>query len=551
MKKRFHFILLISLAFACTNRKQQVDQLILGATIYSMDKDSTTYSAMAISNGKIIALGEEKDFKQKYSSKEVISLHGKFIYPGFIDAHSHFYGLGESLVNADLRGIKSEEEMIQKLRSLNSVEGTTDNQKIPTSIIGRGWDQNLWEGKKFPNNAELNKLFPDVPVCLTRIDGHAALVNQKALDLAGINIDSKISGGDFIKENGKLTGVLIDNAVDLVKAQLPEPSKEEKKEIILKAQTKCLKYGLTTVSDAGITKELIELYSEMHASGELKIRIYAMANPTQPTLGWLIKNGPVKEERLHVQSVKYYMDGAMGSRGACLLEDYTDQPNNRGFLLNSIDSLKALAELLRENNLQLNIHCIGASANRITLKIMADVLGNDTTRRWRIEHLQLISAADLIYLKKCRIIPSMQPTHATSDASWVSERLGISRLKYAYALKTCLANAGMIALGTDFPVEEINPFYTFYSAITRKHPVTGMTYDWLQSEKLTRYQTLQGMTIWAAYSQFEESQKGSLEPNKLADFIVMDKDLLHIPEYEVVSLLPEQVYINGKLVAGK
>jgi predicted amidohydrolase YtcJ len=551
MKKRFHFVLIISLAFACTNRKQQVDQLILGPTIYSMDKDSTTYTAMAISNGKIIALGEEKEFKQKYSSKNVISLHGKFIYPGFIDAHSHFYGLGESLVNVDLRGLKSEEEMIQKLKSINSVEGTTNNKKTPTSIIGRGWDQNLWKEKKFPTNTELNKLFPDIPVCLTRIDGHAALVNQKALDLAGITVQSKISGGDFIKENGKLTGVLIDNAVDLVKAQLPEPSKEEKKEIILKAQNECLKYGLTTVTDAGIDKELIELYSEMHASGELILRIYAMANPTQPTLGWLIKNGPVKEERLHVQSVKYYMDGAMGSRGACLLEDYTDQPNNRGFLLNSTDSLKALAILLRENNLQLNVHCIGDSANRITLKIMADVLGTDTTRRWRIEHLQLISASDLIYLKKCRIIPSMQPTHATSDASWVSERLGNERLKYAYALKTCLANAGMIALGTDFPVEEINPFYTFYSAITRKNPTTGITYDWLQAEKLTRYQTLQGMTIWAAYAQFEESDKGSLEPNKLADFIVMDKDLFQVSEEEVASLRPSQVYINGKLVAGK
>jgi len=525
-----------------------------------MDKDSSKYTAMAISDGRIVDVGNEEILK-KYSGEIELKLTGKFIYPGLIDAHSHFYGLGESMVTVDLRGIESEEDMNSKVREFYSVETPSSSTKKSTSVQGRGWDQNLWESKKFPTNVELNKMFPDIPVCLKRIDGHAALVNQKALDMAGIDENSKISGGEFIKENGKLTGVLIDNAVDLVTAKLPEPTKEEKKHAILKAEKECLKYGLTTVCDAGIDKVLIDLYDEMHKSGELQIRIYAMANPTQPTLNWLLENGPFKTDRLHVTSVKYYMDGAMGSRGACLLEDYSDQPGHRGFLLNSIDSLRGLAKILKENNLQLNVHCIGDSTNRVTLKIMAEVLGDDSTSRWRIEHMQLISELDLKYLEQLKIIPSMQPTHASSDFPWVLERIGNDRFRLAYAFKTCLLRSGTIALGTDFPVEEINPFKTYFAAITERgflEDSEDLAYGnvkvqtakkKVKPEHLTPYETLRGMTIWAAYAQFEENEKGSLEKNKFADFIVMDQDIFTSTKEDLDKLIPFYVYINGKLVA--
>lgn len=547
MNKRSIFSLLVCILFGCMGGQQEVDLMIVGATIYTMDEDSTVCDVMVIDDGKIIAMGNNS-LRLKYKGKKYINLEGKFIYPGFIDAHSHFYGLGQSIVTIDLRGVQSEEDMMAKV-NIFTKETTTSGKNMPSSIIGRGWDQNLWKSKKFPSNKQLNKLYPDVPVCLTRIDGHAALVNQKALELAGITADSKVSGGEFIKENGELTGVLIDNAVDLVTSKLPQPSKEEKRTAILRAQDTCFKYGLTTVCDAGIDKELIDLYNEMHQSGELQIRIYAMAKPTQPTLNWLLQNGELKTEKLHVNSVKYYMDGAMGSRGACLLEDYADQPRHKGFLLNSTDSLKALAIKLRDKKLQLNVHCIGDSTNRITLQIMSEVLGDNATSRWRIEHMQLITEKELEILEKNRIIPSMQPTHATSDAPWVTERLGKDRMKYAYALKTCMTKAGTIALGTDFPVEEVNPIYTFYTAITRKSPFTKNSYDLTITEKLTRYQALQGMTIWAAYAQFEENEKGSLSVGKFADFIVMEKDLLTIGEDEIPGVLPSNVYLNGKLVA--
>jgi len=548
MNQFFLFSVFLMLMVSCTNKKQKVDFIFYNTTIYTMEGDSEKYEAMVVEKGKIKALGTTNDILKQYQSDSTINLKGKFIYPGLIDAHSHFYGLAQGIVTVDLRGVQSEEDMMNKV-NIFTKENTSSNKKNPTSIVGRGWDQNLWKSKKFPDNKELNKMYPDIPVCLTRIDGHAALVNKKALDLAGITVDSKIMGGEFIKENGELTGVLIDNAVDLVTSKLPQPTKEEKIAAILKAQDTCFKYGLTTVCDAGIDKELIDLYNEMHQSGKLKIRIYAMASPTQPTLNWLLNNGELKTEYLHVNSVKFYMDGAMGSRGACLINDYTDQPNHKGFLLNPIDSLKQLGIKLRDKNLQLNVHCIGDSANRITLQLMSEILENDSTSRWRIEHMQLIAENELSILKKNKIIPSMQPTHATSDAPWVTERLGKKRMKYAYALKTCMQNAGCIALGTDFPVEEVNPFYTFYTAITRKSPATKNSYDLVIEEKLTRYQTLQGMTIWAAYAQFEEKEKGSLKPGKVADFIVMDKDIFTLDENQIPILLPSQVYLNGKLVA--
>ncbi len=528
---------------SCDSRKK-VDKIIWGGEFHAMDEDSTVFNCMAIDEGRIVATGTQEDVMKKFTSDTILKMFDMHIFPGFIDAHSHFYGLGQSIVTIDLRGIESEEAMYEKVKAFYSPE-TPKNNSESSSVIGRGWDQNLWSSKKFPNNQVLNNMFPNIPVCLTRIDGHAALVNQKALDLAGINEKSTIAGGEFIKENGKLTGVLIDNAVDLVTSKLPKPSKEERKAAILRAQDTCFKYGLTTVCDAGIDKDLIELYKEMHQSGELKIRIYAMANPTQPTLNWLLQNGPIKTERLTVNSVKYYMDGAMGSRGACLLNDYSDKSGHKGFLLNPIDSLKELAIKLRDKNLQLNVHCIGDSANRITLKIMAEVLGNDSTSRWRIEHMQLITSREFEILQKNKIIPSMQPTHATSDAPWVTERLGVDRMKYAYALRSCLEKAGTIALGTDFPVEEVNPMYTFYTAITRKHPITQASYQLVMYQRLTRYQALQGMTTWAAYAQFEEQEKGTLEVGKYADFVVMDRNLLEVKESEIPGLLPREVYLGG------
>jgi hypothetical protein len=542
MKKILLPILLISLTSCSGKKKQKVDMLVLGAAVYTMNADSLVASGFAVEDGKILDVGLAERLQAMYTSENVLHLEGKYVYPGFIDPHSHFYGLAQSLSSADLRGSANPDEMVALVKQFAGGRSFS-------VIYGRGWDQNRWPLKEFPDNTKLNESFPDVPVFLSRIDGHAALVNQKALDLAGITPQTKVSGGEIVLKDGKLTGVLIDNAVDLVTKKLPAPGNGERTEMLRNAQQHCFRYGLTTVCDAGVDKELADLYDTLQKQGKLDIRIYAMLNPS--SAGWLLQNGPLKTEKLDVRSVKFYMDGSMGSRGACLLQDYSDQPGHTGFLLNSPDTLRALAKQLFDKKLQLNVHCIGDSANRIVLKIMAEIAGNDTTTRWRIEHVQLIDEKDITYFSHTGFIPSMQPTHATSDADWVDERLGADRLHYAYALRTLRNTAGIIALGTDFPVEEVNPFYTFYAAITRKNPVTGKTYDWLQLEKLSRYDALCGMTRWAAYAQFEENEKGTLDPGKWADFIVLDKDLMTIGEDEIPKMEVLQTYVNGKKVYEK
>jgi len=534
-------LIALPLLWSCrTEKKINVDLLVLDAKVYTMNGDSVVASGIAIDDGRIVDVGLSTRISAMYTGKEMLRLKGKFIYPGFIDPHSHFYGLGQSLMSADLRGSATKGEMTERVQDFAA------GKKLSV-IYGRGWDQNLWHPAEFPTNERLNELFPDVPVFLSRVDGHAALVNQAALDLAGITASTKMSGGEVIVQNGKPTGVLIDNAVDLVTRRLPQPTREEKAAMLEKAQQHCFEHGLTTVSDAGVDKDLIDLYNELQNEGRLKIRIYAMANPTSPTVDWLLQNGVLKTDLLHVRSVKFYMDGAMGSRGACLLQEYSDQPGHHGFLLNSPDSLRSLAIKLHEKQLQLNVHCIGDSANRVALEIMSQVAGADSSTRWRIEHVQLIGEKDLHHFAR-GFIPSMQPTHATSDADWVDERLGNDRLRYAYALRTLRETAGMIALGTDFPVEDVNPFYTFYAAVTRKHPVTGKTYDWLQAQKLSRYDALKGMTIWAAYAQFEENEKGSMEIGKWADFVVLDKDLMTVPDEEIPQMKPSMVFVAGKLI---
>lgn len=541
MRKLFWISPVLFGCLACSVPKKDVDLLVMNGHIYTLTSDSSQAEAMVISEGKVVATGTTVALKRQYAPKEILDLKGAYAYPGWIDPHAHFYGLGQSLFNADLRGVTSEEDMLQRLQEFT-------RGKSLSVVYGRGWDQNLWPDKQFPTKEKLDALYPDVPVLLSRVDGHAALVNQKALDMAGIHSFIDVHGGSIEVNDGKLTGILIDNAVDLVASQLPKPTREEQTEMLLAAQQRCFEYGLTSVSDAGVEKEIIDLYNALQQEGKLKIRIYAMANPTAPTLPWLLQNGPLHTDRLHVQSVKYYMDGAMGSRGACLLSDYSDKPGHKGFLLNWVDSLRTLAQQLYTKKIQLNVHCIGDSANRVTLQIMKQVLGKDSTARWRIEHVQLLSPVDMDYFRGGAIIGSMQPTHATSDAEWVDERLGADRLPYAYALRSVLEAGGRIALGTDFPVEEVNPLYTFYAATERKHPLTGYTAAWLQPQALTRLQTLKGMTIWAAYAQFEENEKGSLEPGKWADFVVYEEDLMKMPAGNIPGLKPRTTYIGGEKV---
>ena len=544
------------LLLSCSTKKESVDLIIHHATIYSVDSAFTVYEAMCIKDGKIVELGSTKEMLRHYEAAQTIDAKGKTIFPGFIDAHCHFLGYGLGLQQVDLTGTKSFQEVVTKVadfstRKMTSPEKSTNatlkKDADITWIIGRGWDQNDWPKKEYPTKEKLDSLFPKTPVCLTRIDGHAALVNSKALELSGITATTTISGGEILKSGNKLTGILIDNAVDLVKGAIPENTKEDLYSALLNAQTNCLAVGLTTIDDAGVMKSDVDAMDELQKAGKLKMRIYAMLVDSAPNYKYYLEKGPYKTERLNVRSFKFYADGALGSRGACLFKDYSDKPHWRGFLLNSMDHFKKYAEFMDKKGFQMNTHCIGDSALNMVMDIYIRYCNEKKDHRWRIEHAQVVTPDDFKDFSS-DIIPSVQPTHATSDMYWVKERLGEERLKYAYAYKDLVDAAETIALGTDFPVEDISPFKTFYAAVFRKDSKGYPEKGFQMENALTREQTLRGMTIWAAYANFEEKEKGSLEKGKFADFIILDTDLMKCKENAVLKTHVLATYIDGEKV---
>jgi len=439
-----------------------------------------------------------------------------------------------------LKNTQSIEEVIERVVEFDAENNTN-------FILGRGWDQNDWDNKTFPNNTQLNEMFPDKPVVLRRIDGHAYLVNDSALKLAGINNLTKVEGGEIVKIGNRLTGVLIDNSMRLVDNIIPEPSREESIQALLSAQDLALKYGLTTISDAGLTKEQIYLIDELQKDGALKIKIYAMIENDPSSLEHFLELGPYKTDRLNVRSVKVYVDGALGSRGALLIDDYSDRKGFKGIIRTPIDSVNKLALRLSGTKFQMNTHAIGDKANRIVLNAYRDALFDFRDPRWRIEHAQVIAEED-IELFNPKIIPSVQPTHATSDMYWLNDRIGQNRANYAYAYQELLNKSKHIAFGTDFPVEDISPIMTFYSAVYRKD-IEGYPESGFQMENsINRFDALSAMTSWGAYANFEEDEKGSIEVGKDADFIILDNDLLTSDENRIPLTNIVATFINGELV---
>jgi hypothetical protein len=534
------FFALILLISCDQENKITVDTVIKNAKIYTVNDTFTTAEAMAIQDGKIVAVGTDDEITKKYESKNTIEAKGKFIYPGLFDAHCHFYNFGLSLQEADLRGTKSMDEIITRLKDFQQ-------NKNPSFIVGNGWDQNDWEVKKFPTKADLDVAFPDIPVVLNRIDGHAIIVNSKALKLAGITKDTNTDGGQIEIVNGEPTGILVDNPMELVFKIIPKPNRKIQIAALLDAEKVMFDYGLTTVNDAGLDPDIIHLMDSLQKVKMLKINIYAMITANQKNMDLYFKKGIYKTDNLNVRSFKMYGDGALGSRGACMHKPYSDQANQYGALLAKGPALKAVAQQIAASNFQLNTHAIGDSANTVILKIYKEVLANKKDRRWKIEHAQVLREADFDYFK-LGIIPSVQPTHATSDMYWAEDRLGKQRIKNAYAYKKLLQKAGMVALGTDFPVEEVNPMLTFHAAVARKDSKEYPKGGFQMENALTRTETMKGMTIWAAFSNFEEKEKGSLEVGKWADFVIFDQDLMKIAENKIVKMKAETTYIKGSKV---
>lgn len=539
MKKILFVFLFLGILTSC-EKKETADLLVINAKVYTVNDDFSTAEAFAVKDGKFRAVGTAAEILEKYEAEETVDAGGKAIFPGLIDAHAHFYGLGMQLQRVDLTETNSFEEVVARI---------TEFQKEKNSdfIVGRGWDQNDWVVKEFPVKDTLDLLFPDTPVAITRIDGHALLANQAALDAAGITVDTPAEGGEIEKKDGKLTGILIDNPMALVENAIPKANIKDEVTALLDAQKAAFQYGLTTINDAGLDRQTIELIDSLQQAGELDIRIYAMISNTPANLDYYLDREPLKTEKLNVRSVKFYADGALGSRGAALKEPYSDKHDHYGALLSSVEEFKETAARIAKSDYQMNTHAIGDSANYVVLKTYDSLLDPSEDRRWKVEHSQVIDQEDFGYFSK-NIIPSVQPTHATSDMYWAQDRLGAEREKGAYAYKKLLDQAGIIALGTDFPVEKVSPFLTFYAAVARKDTQDYPEGGYMKEQALSREETLKGMTIWAAYSNFEEDEKGSIEPGKFADFVILEQDIMEIPEKEIPNVKVNTTYLGGKKV---
>ena len=529
------------LLFSC-HPKERVDLILFHGKVYTVDSAFSKAEAIAVKGGKILAVGTDKDILSRYQGDQVTDAGGKAVYPGFIDAHAHFVEYGRSLFSVSLYGSTSFDEVVRRVK-----EFATAHPDEPW-IIGTGWDQNKFPGKAFPENTELNTLFPDRPVMLGRVDGHALIANAKALELAGVRPGQQLVGGSIETKGGRLTGIMIDNAEQLIFAKMPAPTAAVYEKWLLAGQKNCFAQGLTTLTDCGLGRAEIDAIDTLQRAGKLKMRMYVMVRDNKEDLDYYLPKGPYKTDRLYVKGVKAYADGALGSRGACLDKPYSDRPGWTGFLLNSIAHYDSLAKLLAGTDFQLCTHAIGDSGNRMILTIYNKYLQQGNDKRWRVEHAQILDPADFAMFGKASVIPSVQPTHATSDMYWAGERLGAERLKGGYAYKQLLQQNGWLALGTDFPVEDISPFKTFLAAVFRVD-AKGYPAGGFQPENaLTREETIRGMTIWAARADCLEKEVGSIEAGKKADFIILDRDLMEIPAMEVLSTKVLATWSGGEKV---
>lgn len=550
----------LSLLFSC-HSPQRVDTMVINGKIYTVDSAFRTVEAMAIKDGIIVATGNSLNIQTMYKADSIIDAKGGVVYPGFIDAHAHFVGYGRSLFEVNLYDCKDWDEAVARVAEF------AKNHPDEIWIRGRGWDQNKFPDGAYPDNKSLNILFPTTPVLLQRVDGHAAIANEKALEMANITAATKLIGGEIALSAGKPTGLLIDNAVDLVSSIIPKAQLADYEKWLTAAQKKCFAQGLTTITDCGLPYYDVAMVDNLQQSGKLLMRMYVMLSDDATSLKQYMRvrkaalegnnpavakryvgNGPYKTDRLFVKGIKAYADGALGSRGACLLQHYSDKPGWSGFLLSSYEHYDSLAQQMIGTDFQLCTHAIGDSGNRMVLNVYKKYLNGTNDKRWRIEHAQVVNPSDFSAFGQSSIIPSVQPTHATSDMSWAIDRIGPERIKGAYAYKELLVQNGWLPLGTDFPVEDISPFKTFHAAVARTN-ANGYPKGGFQRENaLSRRQALQGMTIWAARAGFMEKETGSLEAGKKADFVILDKDLMMIPSNEILGINVLGTWVGGKKV---
>lgn len=519
--------------------KEKVDLIVYNAIVYTVDSSFTTHSAFAVKDGKFVKIGKDEEIINLYTASKYLDAEGNALFPGFNDAHAHLFSLGESLKEVDLRGIDSFEKLLDKVTEASKIKGV----KI---VIGHGWDQNLWEGQEFPDNKSLNERVQNVPVILNRIDYHAVLVNQKAIDLLGIKLlDGSYPHEEAIIVNGEFSGIFLENSAERFKEIIPEPDLKDLYKTISLAQTECFKNGLTSVSTAGENLDKIRVLERFQKEGKLKLKVDLWLSANSENTSTFKR--PYREGNLNVSALKLYIDGALGSRGALMKLPYSDDRDNRGIKVIQDTVFRNYLKWAYENGFQVATHCIGDEAVHIALKEYGAILKTKNDKRWRIEHAQTVDPNDLNLFSKYSIIPSVQPTHATSDMIWAVERLG-SRITNAYINKELLDQNGWIPSGTDFPIEEVSPINTFYSAVFRKNSNGYPDGGFQMQSALSREEAIRSMTIWAAKASFEEDLKGSIEVGKAADFVLLDTDLIKASEGEVKEAKVLNTFVNGSEV---
>ena len=530
---------------------QHADLILTNARVYTADAAHPRAQAVAVRDGRIVFTGSAQEAEAlRGPATRVVDVNGKTVIPGMIDAHGHLTGLGTALRNVDVTGTRSLAEVVDRVKQRAA--------RTPAGawIEGRGWDQNDWGDQSFPSHRTLSDAVPDRPVVLGRVDGHAIFVNAKAMELAGVSKATKDPvGGRILRDaNGEPTGVFIDNAMQLIYRKVPAETSNETREGIRLAMRELNRFGLTGIGDAGAGCNDIRTYEQMARSNELTARNYVMISAGGACMDSLLSIGPRSnmdgKNMLHVRSIKAYSDGALGSRGAKLLAPYSDEPGHVGLTVTPADELQDIAVRALRAGFQLNVHAIGDGANRDVLDVFEAALKQvpKADHRFRIEHAQVISPSDIPRFAQLGVIPSMQAVHQTSDMYWAEGRLGPDRIGGAYAWRSLLNTGVVIAGGSDFPVESADPLFSFHAAVSRQDAKNWPAGGWQPQERMTREEALNHLTIWAAYAAFAEQQTGSITPGKLADIVVLSKDIMTVPAEEILTTKVEMTIVGGKIV---
>lgn len=541
----------------------KIDLILHHAKVYTVNAKFAVYEAVAIHKGRIIAVGSDDEILHAYPHAPRRDMHGAYIYPGLVDAHAHLEPLGEGLFEANLAGVGSLAGMVERVKAFAASQPAGQPGSRTHWVLGRGWDQNTWNPVQMPDRSLLDAAFPDRPVYLRRVDIHAAVVNAAALRLAGIDSDSPlpeglrhIAGGEIMTdETGKITGLLIDEGQTPVRKLIPEATEADRERYVQAAARECLRFGLTGVGDAYLDLPQIQLFDALQKAEKLPLRINGMIPATAANLDFLLEPAMRRQhsyrttDRLRLESFKLFADGAFGSRGAWLSAPYSDKPDTSGIpMLDRAETL-AIAQRVHRAKKQLCTHAIGDAAAKFVIDLYAEVLGGPNDRRWRLEHAQFIAPNDLPRLAQYGIVPSVQPTHPTSDHAWLPERLGPERLAQTCKLETLRKLTGRVPLGSDFPVEGVNPMLGFYAAVTRQDVQGNPQGGFFPEERLSREDALRGFTLWNAWAEHREHELGSIEPGKKADLTVLDTDLMHCEPAAILQAQTLGVMIGGEWVS--